>query len=374
MVVEIKLELHMRWHPRAPRPPDLEQLVLSGQLFNPSSPTHSPPRTPSPDHGWHDDELDGADDPPSGSPSSFPPNAAGPDADPGVGVGVTGRTGVKGVIRDRAEYQDRERERLQAEAAARKVPQVGGKTYLEEEREKAAAGDARADPLAMGGTTPANAARLDKWGTPRGRFGHLREVGMRGFVDAVEKEAGVWVAVHLYDSSLDRCYALDDSLSKLARAYPDTKFLRAKAAALGFASTSTTAPKRSTTTVIRKTIREEDDDFDDDDEKPSSGGFLGRQEEEDEDEFSDEYDEDSVDTDVLPTLLVYRNGALVHNWVRVDLDAKQERGGIEDLLSRHEIIGTGGTGAPRTNIQRDSTAALDYRVDEEDLVLSEEEK
>ena len=41
-----------------------------------------------------------------------------------------------------------------------------------------------------------------------------------------------------------------------------------------------------------------------------------------------------MDTDVLPTLLVYRNGALVHNWVRVDLDAKQERGGIEDLLSR----------------------------------------
>ncbi|KAL1742689.1 hypothetical protein HDZ31DRAFT_83938 [Schizophyllum fasciatum] len=353
-------------------PPDLEQLVLSGQLFNPSSPTYSPPRTPSPDAGWHDDELDGADTPPAASPSSFPAPPSGSDPDPGVGVGVPGRTGVKGVLRDRAEFQDRERAKAQAAAAARTVPAVGGSTYLEEERAKAVAGDERADPLARGA---APAARLDKWGTPRGRFGHLREVGMRGFVDAVEKEAGVWVAVHLYDSSLDRCYALDDALSKLARAYPDTKFLRAKAAALGFASTSTTTP-RSTTTVIRKTIREEDedDDWDDDNEKPSGGGFLGRRDaDEDDEEDGDDYDEDSVDTDVLPTLLVYRDGELVHNWVRVDLDAKQERGGVEDLLARHTIIGTAGAGNPRTNIQRDSTAALDYRVDEEDLVLSDED-
>jgi hypothetical protein len=33
-----------------------------------------------------------------------------------------------------------------------------------------------------------------------GRFGHLREVGIHGFVDAVEQEdKGVWVVVHLYD-------------------------------------------------------------------------------------------------------------------------------------------------------------------------------
>ena len=34
-----------------------------------------------------------------------------------------------------------------------------------------------------------------------GRFGHLREVGMNGFVPAIEsEEASVWVVVHIYDS------------------------------------------------------------------------------------------------------------------------------------------------------------------------------
>lgn len=43
-----------------------------------------------------------------------------------------------------------------------------------------------------------------------------------------------------------------------------------------------------------------------------------------------EYDEDSVDTDVLPTMLIYRDGELVYNWVRVDWEAGAA--GIEELL------------------------------------------
>jgi hypothetical protein len=35
---------------------------------------------------------------------------------------------------------------------------------------------------------------------------------------------------------------------------------------------------------------------------------------------------------MLPTLLVYRDGELVHNWVRVDWEAGQA--GVEDLLAR----------------------------------------
>lgn len=42
------------------------------------------------------------------------------------------------------------------------------------------------------------------------------------------------------------------------------------------------------------------------------------------------YDEDLVDTDMLPTMLVYQDGELVHNWVRVDWEA--DRAGIEELL------------------------------------------
>jgi hypothetical protein len=46
----------------------------------------------------------------------------------------------------------------------------------------------------------------------------------------------------------------------------------------------------------------------------------------------EEYEEVDVDTDMLPTLLVYRDGELVHNWVRVDWEAG--KAGIEELLSR----------------------------------------
>ncbi|TRM62038.1 hypothetical protein BD626DRAFT_459015 [Schizophyllum amplum] len=342
---------------------DLEELVLSGKLFNPSSPSTSPPRTPSPDAGWHDDELEQDDDEQPYTSSLHPTASSNATAaDPGVGVGVPGRTGVKGVLRDRAEFRERAQAEAQAKAAQRQVPGIGGQTYLEEQRTKAAAGE-RADPLVT--DARGQPQRMDKWGAPRGRFGHLREVGMRGFVDAVEKEAGVWVAVHLYDSSLDRCYILDDTLAKLARAHPDTKFLRARAAALGFASTS--APPRGparTMTVSRKTIPEEEDS---DDEKANSGGYLGRTDDDSPTEEDDEYDSDAVDTDVLPTLLVYRDGELVHNWVRVDLDAGKERGGVEDLLARHTIITGGGA------TLRDGTTALDYRGDEADLVLSDEE-
>src|SRR6267142_6487725 len=33
----------------------------------------------------------------------------------------------------------------------------------------------------------------------RGRFGHLREVGLEWFVSAVEEDQTVWVVVHIYD-------------------------------------------------------------------------------------------------------------------------------------------------------------------------------
>lgn len=45
----------------------------------------------------------------------------------------------------------------------------------------------------------------------------------------------------------------------------------------------------------------------------------------------DGWEDDAVDTDVLPTLLVYRGGQLEHAWVRVDWEAKD---GIDELLKR----------------------------------------
>lgn len=49
-------------------------------------------------------------------------------------------------------------------------------------------------------------------------------------------------------------------------------------------------------------------------------------------EIDDSEEESDVDLDMLPTLLVYRNGELVYNWVRVDWEAGTA--GVRDLLER----------------------------------------
>ena len=65
--------------------------------------------------------------------------------------------------------------------------------------------------------------------------------------------------------SVDRCYTLDETLARLARVHPDTKFLRSRAAALGFATTpslSVSLPSRarSETHMTRSHPNEDDDD------------------------------------------------------------------------------------------------------------------
>ena len=82
--------------------------------------------------------------------------------------------------------------------------------------------------------------------------------------------------------------------------------------------------------IIRKSphhISEEDDEEDPYayDEKEAAN------EVDEDDEDSDEGDAE-VDLDVLPTLLVYRDGELENTWVRVDWEAGAA--GIDDLLHR----------------------------------------
>lgn len=68
-----------------------------------------------------------------------------------------------------------------------------GKTWAEEERERQLA--QQASEGGGGGGELSKRVPLSK-----GRFGHLREVGERGFVQAVESEdRNVWVLVHIYD-------------------------------------------------------------------------------------------------------------------------------------------------------------------------------
>jgi hypothetical protein len=256
-----------------------------------------------------------------------------------------GRTGVKGVIRDRDEALSREREsqRREVEELHRKLEKsnLGGKTYLEEEREKALDPhyNGKVDELVLKEQErellrELRGEKRDMFGRRRdGRFGHLREVGVEGFVDSVEEERGIWVLVHIYDPSLERCEDLDDTLTRLAPLHPDIKFLRARASVLGFACSSRTSVNKREVAYeryIKNQSMRINRSYDDDDEK-------------DEDEDEDEDDRNgkerctpAVDLDMLPTLLVYRDGELVHNWVRVDWEAGPA--GVDDILERHRIL------------------------------------
>ncbi|KAF9074699.1 thioredoxin-like protein [Rhodocollybia butyracea] len=327
---------------------DIEALVLSGELFNGPERSSSPTRSvsPSSEAGWHDEDLQNFTDESKPSPKVHQ------DHQESIGMGP-GRTGVKGVIRDRDEAEELNRQKRNVEMEDMRLKMekshLGGKTFLQEERMKGPG--EKVDELVM---KEREKERTDVFGrTKDGRFGHLREVDVHNYLSAVEKEErGVWVVVHLYESSLDRCFILDDTLAHLARMYPDTKFLRCRAAALGFASTS---KPRLATPVTRpsRSIRAQDDDDD---------GLFDEKDLRDDDDEDDPYGEDDVDLDMLPTMLVYRDGELVHNWVRVDWEAGE--GGVEELLDRYHILPKTDTFFGNFSVPSD---------DDEDLIWSEED-
>lgn len=98
-----------------------------------------------------------------------------------IGLGP-GRTGVKGVIRDRAEAVERERqqraEKIRDHNARMERTALTAREYVEDEE-------------------PRGRQRVEE---RLGPFGHLREVGRSGYVQAVEGEGrGTWVVVHIYD-------------------------------------------------------------------------------------------------------------------------------------------------------------------------------
>ncbi|KAJ7163612.1 thioredoxin-like protein [Mycena crocata] len=342
---------------------ELERLVLSGELFR-TSRSSSPARSPSPDAGWHDDELNLSDDEKdydsdTARRAAFDKHLKEQEKrNDSVGMGP-GRTGVKGVIRDRDEAEGREREKRARELATvmenMEKSHLGGKTFLEEEREKGE----DADELVLKERGRVEERRNVFGHTRQGRFGHLREVGVKGFLSAVEGEVkGTWVVVHLYEPSLDRCYLLDDTLSRLARIYSDTKFLRARASGLGFATTATSSSSSRAMPQLRRATRTHHDDTDD----PYNEKDI------EDDEEEEEIYEDDVDFDVLPTMLVYRDGELVHNWVRVDWEAGDA--GIEELLDHHHILPHTGAHSRNLGLPSDSEDELDliWSDDEDGLV------
>ncbi len=309
---------------------DIEQLVLSGKLNTGHSRSSSParsngtPRSDSPGSKWPPGEFDEGTYNQSdvAQESSEKPHES-------IGMGP-GRTGVKGVIRDRAEAvaKANAKRSLETSALNRKMEAVslaqGGKTWAEDE-------DAR---RVEQGLEPIHTVPK---GHSQSRFGYLREVGAANFVDAVEeKQANV--LVHIYDpvsihfhkqidvnpfnnyfQYLDRCAELDKQLALLARTSPATKFIRVRATAIVYAlkkETGSLGPSSSSKPPagdVEKFVVSEESDF---------GA---------EDDIYDYIDDEpEADLDMLPTMLVYQGGELLHTWIRVDWEAGQD--GIENLL------------------------------------------
>lgn len=90
-----------------------------------------------------------------------------------------------------------------------------------------------------------------------------------------------------------------------------TKFLRAWAAAVGFASLTTPQSSAITSNSSSNFVAgSEHDSYSDEEEDPYA--------------YDDEAERQEVatDLDMLPTLLVYKAGEIVHNWIRVDWEAE----------------------------------------------------
>ncbi|KAG9097146.1 hypothetical protein FS749_006972 [Ceratobasidium sp. UAMH 11750] len=311
----------------------LEELVLSGALFNggnggEKSPVRSRSVTPEPNT---DDELFGSD---ISRPASPGDNTG---AQNSIGMGP-GRTGVKGVIRDRAEARTRENARRAQDIAALNAQMeksaITARTYKEDEE----AARKEADEEEKGAK---ERYRRRRWRELKERarggnagFGHLREIGVHGFIEAVENEQPqTWIVVHIYELGIARCSAVDEALAKLARLHVSTKFVRTRASAIGFAALSSGA----SLSTFDPRVAPRHPVTDDDDE--NEGGAVEPAIE--------------VDTDMLPTLLVYRAGQLEHTFIRVDWEAGD--GGMQNLLIKHGIISSMSFSGPNNSLGLDDS-------------------
>jgi hypothetical protein len=166
---------------------------LSGAFGNPHSRSSSPARsassgTHSPKPKWPGEEFEKDDIVDNDDPDD---QAAVPHESIGMGPG---RTGVKGVIRDRAEALATERAKKSMEISAlnrqmeRTSLAAGGKTWEEDE----------ADRRAREGLEPLSGILGGPKRDGARRYGHLREVGAENYVNAVE-DNNARVVVHIYD-------------------------------------------------------------------------------------------------------------------------------------------------------------------------------
>ncbi|GAA5914656.1 hypothetical protein JCM6882_003593 [Rhodosporidiobolus microsporus] len=254
-------------------------------------------------------------DPPTGG--SPPVRAAG--GGKGAYGGSSRNTGVKGVQADYREHMAAQQQQaaMQRGGIADKelargvkkkvVISLGGGGAEDEELERLRR--ERLEQLKGSGERGGQEQQSRAGRDGRKTFGHLREVGMEGFVSAVEDEdEATAVLVHLYEPEIPPCHYLNQHLSSLARLYPYTKFLRAQASEVDFMSDA-----------------------------------LG------------------TDVDTLPTVVVYRAGEVETVWVRFDLELRGgevvegERGrrAVEEVLASKGVI----DGSPLSSSTTTTTTA-----------------
>ncbi|BGP40718.1 hypothetical protein JCM10449v2_004680 [Rhodotorula kratochvilovae] len=270
-------------HPALSRNADAAAALRSTSPVRSRSPSPAPSASSSRDDNGDDSDADAprfsAVDPEPPTGGAAPARAAG-----GGRRGESRNTGVKGVRADYREHMAQQREQGAADMLAQQAQRKMVISLADDARD--ADEDDELDALRRRriAEMKGSGERVVRGGRT---FGHLREVGMEQFVQAVEDEADeTAVVVHLFEPEIALCALLNSHLAALARLYPATKFIRAQASEVDFMSSD-------------------------------------------------------LDADTLPTVLVYRRGDLETTWIRFDLECdggvlrEGERGRkqVEEMLS-----------------------------------------
>lgn len=233
---------------------------------------------------------------------------------------------------ERLQKKEDRRRRDQGRAGSREEQERGGSDLddddLDEDAEAISA-FRRARILELQGGQGTSASSSQRAGTST--YGQLLEVDGDEYASQIDDvPIGTSVVVHIYSHVSLRacrgwqptshtfspvqlsptCHTLCSSLSSLAQLHPTTKFVQVPAWQIGFGLSSSSAARLS-----------------DDEEEEESEATLHRRAEAIEQEAAA----------VTPTILIYRDGQLVANLVRVDLMPREEGGvgngaGEEDVL------------------------------------------
>ncbi|XP_060587546.1 phosducin-like protein [Ruditapes philippinarum] len=153
--------------------------------------------------------------------------------------GRTTNTGPKGVINDWREFKRLETEQRQEQEKERqqlmKKLQVTCRSHLNDEDEKKKDEDfmQELDEIDEEFLRQYRQKRIEEMRrayetTPK--FGQVIALDKSSFIDAIDKEKqGVKIIVHVYEDNVEACEAMDGCLKCLAKEYPNIKFCKIKA-------------------------------------------------------------------------------------------------------------------------------------------------